>query len=1694
MAVIEDLSNICFFDDRGFEVPVQKVYNCIWTPKFNAKNGIVTNEAADGYLIGSLYTTDFNFKVLNNGRFVILDYDNAVDRLNAEAKAAYDKDKTLADSLSEYQKIVREKFVSESLTKSLQALTLQVTITVQTGSDVVKTIDMTSTAVLSDVSTYNFTAQELDYYSTSDTAVPTYYEYMLSDVSIASAAYSAFCAYIENELYSTTNASSLTSTYGLGSLYPYFSVIGSLDQEKVSAGLVSATTIFSLFDTADGNGVESYPDYDCSIFFYIDSSADSSGFSMMTNTEPSSTIETTYQKEVSFKYVKTETSLPVPVAVTVQFDNAEEGVYQNILQMYIKDNASKLYFFGSFYVNSTVVDEDERYRAFFSDFGIPDPVNYSNLFKEQDPEDEGLDYMLINKKSKELYLTYDQIFPYAGTYKALINAVRYLGYEDIVFKEWYKVIDQDRSSRDVAVQIIDISTGETLKSKLKSAGVSYEDFLNYKKLNKLSMLYLLNVESEDYDIQNVTEKTFTYNSLGNLESSAYVQTKKRVSIPSIVKNYDYDNDLIVVKLHAVKRWLERYVIGINCNISDITGEGVYFARMKNLAYSTGYYTMDYQNEAPLTSYVIDVSGYNVLKDSSAKVRCSLYEFNNLKFSDYTDVQIKDFIHKVAKIDRNTDSLTVYTDEETIDNYQPSSKAIDNYIPISNPLSALFLQNEFAFNLQHEDYTTSFYEQAADKTNPLLLKENELYVYDRAKDTTKFDNAQLPTLTLSCANIRRDFGDWHSNIEWTIKPVLDQSTGLTYYQIKNVGRWKSSADTLKSLSYITLKPKKVKIDSSTVKNSDKAYLEYTKGTKWDTPMLRFSGYYIDLDLSKFMDSSMVQYPEYVQSFRDEFDISADNWIIEIVSGDLRFNSTNVPVIGVDSSYVFGETLNTDLRFDLYYPQNIDTDQYEQSIIAYHNYTTGRTPFYQLAVDSSTKSVLVLNLVDNLNKGLQTMKSKSQLGYEIAKSYIMHYSLLRWTLGMDQDYAGMTDAEFINQVYKATGQSMDKIVWTDQTDVYEFGKALVVNAARFDTSTYSADTDLIEFLFYWTDSTECKFIKDLNLSYVHAVNQVYKNAYEKYCSDLRDLYNFKVNDYIDLTVNRIGNYTVNAISYDRHNNIFTDQSSKMASVVAYGPTLDIYTNTENSGNSSDFYKSNIRGELMAQVSQTQKTQYVYGFDKSGARTLVKTVNMVVDSSDYSLVTDEILSRCDDRPKFPEAYRITGLTPIDSSTIYYDALSYSVDTPKQNDYMILSNLTERVVDTSIETDEKNVERVTLSLVDENPRVQELFIDGIWINLYAYNPVTLSVEETFGPLKVFSTFKQDTSLDINYGADSWLKIWPYVKNIIDSSFYVDFKKIQAKIDDKSWKIYAGNITEFTVDTSAYNSSTELKSYVQISIDSSLPIFRSNDVVKLIYYEETTNQVNDTDIFDYPSFKTTSYYAQTGYRVLDSSIVLASDSSKYVHTYVLNGYLNAGLLGTETFNNRSGSKNAVKLKIAFANQDYVEYPLRATQDAVEALNTSPLNKTMFIGTTLHYSSDDWLSDEYIDCTYSGIVLDYNPAEVLRDWADSSSLNWGPDTELFRYRDFPVTLHIGNNVIVSSEDTYGTFWKSYKSSWKVSVEQLDFADQREHNQTVYRAVNNCLSLKPSLKGTHRIELKAMDIFGNQTVTEKDGLLYVKEVS
>ncbi len=127
----------------------------------------------------------------------------------------------------------------------------------------------------------------------------------------------------------------------------------------------------------------------------------------------------------------------VPLIINIGFKSAEEGVFERKLRAYHRiDNED--YQIAEVLVNAQSIGQDERFDTLIQDFGLPNPKDIPKLFKEADINEDMPDWELLNYKGKHIILEHDKIMPYIGTYKALINAIKWLGYEDIKIKEWFK--------------------------------------------------------------------------------------------------------------------------------------------------------------------------------------------------------------------------------------------------------------------------------------------------------------------------------------------------------------------------------------------------------------------------------------------------------------------------------------------------------------------------------------------------------------------------------------------------------------------------------------------------------------------------------------------------------------------------------------------------------------------------------------------------------------------------------------------------------------------------------------------------------------------------------------------------------------------------------------------------------------------------------------------------------------------------------------------------------------------------------------------------------------------------------------------------------------------------------------------------------------------------------------------------------
>ena len=240
-------------------------------------------------------------------------------------------------------------------------------------------------------------------------------------------------------------------------IFPSFIFTGNIEMETVSTGLHSTESIY--FGIVGDNGeLLNVQEDNYDILFLTDVKDDDVQFFTFDETTEeihkshsayvnlSSTNNINIEELEGFDgVINVQNYIHTPQCVNLCCMSNEEGVHQQTIYVMLVDreDINKQYKIGEFDVTINVEGEDERFRALFANFGIPDPITYPTLFKSSDIKEDNIDWGLVNRKSKELFLSYDEIFPYVGTYKALINAIKFLGYDDVYFREWYKDINKN---------------------------------------------------------------------------------------------------------------------------------------------------------------------------------------------------------------------------------------------------------------------------------------------------------------------------------------------------------------------------------------------------------------------------------------------------------------------------------------------------------------------------------------------------------------------------------------------------------------------------------------------------------------------------------------------------------------------------------------------------------------------------------------------------------------------------------------------------------------------------------------------------------------------------------------------------------------------------------------------------------------------------------------------------------------------------------------------------------------------------------------------------------------------------------------------------------------------------------------------------------------------------------------------------
>ena len=198
-----------------------------------------------------------------------------------------------------------------------------------------------------------------------------------------------------------------------------------------------------------------------------------------------------------------------------------------------------------------VQGEDERFRLVLENFGKR--IDYENeyVFRESDINEDLTDYVLLNQKRKELLLEGDNIYPYLGSYKALINIINYFGYYDLRIKEYFLNVNQDSSNYGKYMHVL-VPKNSAQREEVKAAWGILPSTI-YKKTSLFGLFYDLNKKTDEVD---------------------------QYGVPEVVDSFNFSPEEVLIKLFGLKELLKKEYLPLNARIYDITGEGIYFERIR----------------------------------------------------------------------------------------------------------------------------------------------------------------------------------------------------------------------------------------------------------------------------------------------------------------------------------------------------------------------------------------------------------------------------------------------------------------------------------------------------------------------------------------------------------------------------------------------------------------------------------------------------------------------------------------------------------------------------------------------------------------------------------------------------------------------------------------------------------------------------------------------------------------------------------------------------------------------------------------------------------------------------------------------------------------------------------------------------------------------------------------------------------
>ena len=297
-----------------------------------------------------------------------------------------------------------------------------------------------------------------------------------------------------------------------------------------------------------------------------------------------------------FKLVETRLK-PEPVIAKVALKSEEDNFHIRTLNIYEIGNNSRVKI-AAIKIYGEVEAEDERLKVLLKNMGMALETGDFYIFKTSNIQEGSPDFTILNQKRKELLLQASQIKPFIGTYKALLNAIDFFGYDKLTLKEYWLNINENAENfgKLTAIAVPNQKEVGFLANKSKKNELPNS---NQKKTSRFSLVYRINAPTGEFDEWDV---------------------------PRVKETLEFSPDEVLIKLYGLKNKLQRDYLPLQAKIVDITGEGDYFSQFNQNVWNNQHGIKNH-NAGVEFDFDLVPAGRNIFMEDLRKVDYRLTGFN-----------------------------------------------------------------------------------------------------------------------------------------------------------------------------------------------------------------------------------------------------------------------------------------------------------------------------------------------------------------------------------------------------------------------------------------------------------------------------------------------------------------------------------------------------------------------------------------------------------------------------------------------------------------------------------------------------------------------------------------------------------------------------------------------------------------------------------------------------------------------------------------------------------------------------------------------------------------------------------------------------------------------------------------------------------------------------------------------------------